>query len=339
MMAGDEPFDPFRSSRSVTMITVAGGFCELQINGGFGHDFAADPSSIWAVGERLVEHGVTQFLPTLVSSGFGLVDQALESLAAGPPSGWVGAEPIGWHLEGPWLNPERAGAHPVGALRSATDDGRLSRENGVRLVTLAPEVPGALPLIGLLAGRGVVVSCGHSAASPEQAEAAFAAGATMLTHVFNAMGGLHHREPGLAAVGLLASTPRPIWLGLIADGHHVDPLMVRLAHRLAGDRIVLVSDAVHLLGLTDRSVARLDDGTLAGATVGLARCVSNHAAFAGCSLDESALAASSRPRAVLGIPTPADHRTELDDGGAVLRTIIGGEVVFERSDVDRGPLG
>lgn len=295
-------------------VLVPGGYFDIQINGGWGHHFSDDPASIWSVGAHLLERGVTQFLPTLVSDGFEQLDVALDVLAEGPPTGWVGAEPIGWHLEGPWLNPQRAGAHRRSAIREIDLPDRLTRADGVRLVTLAPEVPGAGEAITELVRRGVVVSMGHSDATAVQAGAAIDAGAALGTHLFNAMSGLHHRSPGLAAALLDRSD---VHVGLIADGHHVAPQMVRLAWRLAAGRIVLVSDAVSMLGTNDEPVARLADGTIAGATMSLDQCVQNVVAFTRAELADAVAAASSVPRALFGVDAPTDVTVEVDATGSV----------------------
>lgn len=301
---------------------VAGGYVDLQINGGWGHHFSHDPSTIWDVGERLVEHGVTQFLPTLVSEGFDQLDEALAVLEAGPPAGWAGATPLGWHLEGPWLHPDRVGAHRPAALRSPVLTDAIDRRRGVALVTLAPELPGALEVITELARRGVIVSMGHSTASFDEAIAGIDAGARMGTHLFNAMSGLHHREPGLAAA--LLDDDRA-GVGLIADGAHVAPEMVRLAWRLAGDRIVLVSDAVSLLGTTEQAVAKRGDGTLMGATVALDRCVMNVVEFGAAGVDGAAAAASVVPRRLLGIEPPEHTWCDVDPDGRVVEVVISGQ--------------
>lgn len=305
---------------------VAGGYLDLQINGGWGHHFSDDPSSIWEVGARLVEHGVTQFLPTLVSDGFDRLPEAIAILDAGPPDGWVGAAPMGLHVEGPWLAQTRAGAHRRSALRGP-DAALITDVSQVKLVTMAPELEGATEAIEHLTGRGVVVSLGHSDATASEATAALDAGATMGTHLFNAMSGLAHRAPGLAAVLLGDSRAR---FGIIVDGHHVDPLMVRLAWLSARDRLVLVSDAVSRLGCSDDAVAALADGTLAGSTIGLDQCVRNLVAFTDATLVEAVAAASTGPRAVLGIDPAADTFIDLDAEGVVRRTVIDGVVAYER---------
>ncbi len=307
------------------MLTVPGGYLDLQINGGWGFHFSDDPSSVWEVGARLVEHGVTQFLPTLVSDGFDRLDDAIGVLEGGPPPGWVGAEPVGLHLEGPWLSAKRAGAHDLRALRSP-EVSRVEGRPWIRLVTLAPELPDSPEAIARLVRSGIVVSLGHSEATLDDASAAFDAGASMGTHLFNAMSGLHHRSPGLAAALLLDARAT---FGLIADGEHVAPDMVRLAWRSAPDRLVLVSDAVASLGLTHDPVASLDNGTLAGSVVAIDQCVRNLIDFCGCSLAEASHAASARPRSVLGLDPPHGTFVELDDRGEVVRTVIAKEVVFE----------
>lgn len=308
------------------LVKVSGGYFDVQINGGWGHHFSDDPSSIWTVAEHLLAHGVMQFLPTLISEGFDRLDEALDVLADGPPPGWVGATPVGWHLEGPWLAPSRVGAHAPRALRLPDLPERLSRTSGVLLVTLAPELPGAVEAIAELVRRGVVVSMGHSAATFDEVETATVAGASMGTHLFNAMSGLHHREPGLAAALLDSSD---LHVGLIADGEHVAAPMVRLAWKLAGDRIVLVSDAVSLLGMSDASAARRSDGTLMGATVGLDQCVRNVVAFGAAELGAAVAGASAVPRKMLGIAAPASSHVVLDAHGMVRQTVLNGSVVFD----------
>ncbi|MGI8823846.1 MAG: N-acetylglucosamine-6-phosphate deacetylase [Acidimicrobiia bacterium] len=225
-------------------LVVSPGYLDLQINGGLGLDFTTDPETMWEVGASLPASGVTAFLPTLVSTDLEVVDAARRVVVAGPPHGYAGAAVLGLHVEGPFLARSRRGAHDPGKLRHPSPDlvGGWSPATGVRMVTLAPELPGGLATIAALAGNGVVVSLGHSDATFDQAMAGFDAGATMATHLFNAMSGMAHRSPGLAAATLAHPT---VAAGLIADGHHVDAGAVRVARAALGpDRIVLVTDAV-----------------------------------------------------------------------------------------------
>jgi N-acetylglucosamine-6-phosphate deacetylase len=324
---------------------VAPGFVDLQCNGAVGVDLASRPEGIWEVSVALPRWGVTAWLPTVVTSVPGTVDRALDALAAGPPAG-AGpmARPLGLHLEGPYLAPERRGAHAEALLRapSVGEVDRWRPEEGVVLVTLAPELPGALDLIAVLVERGVVVSAGHSAATAAQAAAAVDAGVTWVTHLFNGMSPLHHREPGLAGVAL---ADRRLRAGVIADGIHLHPVTVAAAHRALGTRLTLVTDAVGALGMAPGEVAlgsarvrvdddgsvRLPDGTLAGSNLAMDQAVRNLAAWTGCPPADAIAAATSTPAAVLGradvgaitVGQPADL-VVLDDSLAVVATITAG---------------
>src|ERR687891_613250 len=214
-------------------LLVVPGFLDLQCNGAVGVDITAEPERLWDVAAALPQWG-----------------------GAGDPAGPAGARPVavplGLHLEGPFLAPERRGAHPAEHLRAPdaamVADERWTRDAGVALVTLAPELPGALDLVRTLVAAGVVVSAGHSSASAEQATVAIDAGVTAVTHLFNAMGPLHHRDPGLAGVAL---TDERVRVGAIADGVHLHPTAVALAARALGERLCLVTDAVAALGMPE----------------------------------------------------------------------------------------
>ncbi len=290
------------------------GFIDLQLNGGFGHDFTADPQTIWPVAERLPPFGVTGFLPTVITSPLENMGEAMAVWQARPGS-FQGAIPLGLHLEGPFLNPDKKGAHNPAYLRPPDQAalGEWCPENGVRLVTLAPELPGALELIRLLTDRGVVISAGHSMATYEQATAGFAAGIRYGTHLFNAMPPLHHREPGLA--GALLNDPNLI-VGLIPDGEHVHPLLVKTVWQLLGGRrLNLVTDAMAAMGMpsgvyqlgdfevtVDGQTARLADGTLAGSIITLDQALRNLIDFSGCTLAEALPTVTSTPADLLGMP-------------------------------------
>jgi N-acetylglucosamine-6-phosphate deacetylase len=231
--------------------------------------------------------------------------------------------------------------HDVEQLRAPADGvpGYFSSP-AVRLVTLAPELPGALELIASLRARGVAVSLGHSAASADVARRAFDAGAQLVTHVFNAMAPVHHRAPGLAGAAL---ADRRVLVGVIADGAHVDPLVLELVRRAAGPRVILVSDATPAAAAragtyrmggveidhTGTDPVRTAAGTLAGTALTLDAAVRNWAAMTEASLAEAVSAAAEAPAAALGIPaglrpgSPADV-VLLDGGGEVQRVMRGG---------------
>ena len=285
---------------------LAPGFVDLQVNGAFGSDVGIDPGALEAISRELPRTGVTSYLPTAISWPLdrytGLFD-AVDRVAGAP-----GARILGVHLEGPFLAPSRSGAHdpgnlrPVdlGALRDLLSSGR------VRIMTLAPELAGAVDAIELIAGEGSVASAGHTDATHDDVVRAADAGLTLGTHLFNAMSALRHREPG--AVGALLSDER-LRAGIIADGIHVHPAAVRVAYRAKGaDGLALVTDAMEAAGMPDgvyelsgrrvtvaHGAARLDDGTLAGATVTMDEAVRRAAGFLGVGLEEAIRWRRGRP--------------------------------------------
>lgn len=295
---------------------------DLQINGGLGLAFPeltpTDLPRLIALLELLHRDGVEAICPTLVTCGVAPLRQALAVLAEARRQHRPGrCRLLGAHLEGPFLAPARRGAHPaqhlavpsLAALEERIGGFQGGPDADIALMTLAPELAGALPLVTALRQRGVVVSLGHSEADEAAAAQAFTAGVTMLTHAFNAMGGLQHRAPGPIAAAVLRGD---VALGLIADGVHVAPSMAVLLQRLAPQQTVLVSDALAPYGLGDGEhrwderrlivadgSCRLEDGTLAGVTLPLLEGVRRLAAWSG----EAGLAiaaATLLPRRVLG---------------------------------------
>ena len=267
------------------------------------------------------------------------------------------ARPLGLHLEGPFLAPERRGAHDAAHLVppavEIVADEDWSAEHGVALVTVAPELPGALDVVRALVERGVVVSAGHSSATAAEARAGADAGISYVTHLFNAMGPLHHREPGLAGVALVDER---LHVGLIADGIHVDPAVVALVVRALGGRLSLVTDAVAALGVPagpgrlgslavdvtpgDLTV-RLDDGTLAGSVLSLDRAVRNAMDFGGLDLVDAVRAVTEVPARVLGLadrgtvaPGAVADLVLLTPEGDVVATVVGGRVVHDAREAD-----
>jgi N-acetylglucosamine-6-phosphate deacetylase len=300
------------------------GYLDLQVNGAGGHDLTSTPEAVWEVGEVLTRYGVSAFLPTLVSPSWAIVDQARRAVVDGPPAGYRGARVLGWHVEGPFLAPSRAGAHDPACLREP-DPGAVadwSPATGVRMATLAPELPGALDVVARLVDAGIVVSAGHTAATFEQARAGFDAGIRAVTHLFNAMAPLGHREPGLAGAALADDR---VTIGLIPDGLHVHPAVVRIVAAAVGPaRLAIVTDAIAALAmppgrhrLANRDVhvddeapvggarhgrsARLADGRLAGSVLSMDDAVRNLAAFTGWPEAEAVACATSTPAALLGL--------------------------------------
>jgi N-acetylglucosamine-6-phosphate deacetylase len=292
---------------------TAGGFLDLQVNGGWGHDFTADPSSIWEVGRHLTETGVTAFLPTIVSAPYETADEAIDVLRSGSPEGYSGAHPIGLHIEGPWISPEWKGAHNPDHLRlpDPAVAGRWAESGVVKMVTLAPELDKAFEVADILSEAGMVVSAGHSGADFETATRALEGPWSMVTHLFNQMSPFHHRSPGLVGAALLSKRA----CGLIADGIHADPSAIRLAwDHLGPDRFVLVTDAMQATGLGegiyilgDREVfvgpegPRIGRAILAGSTLTMDVAVANLQEWTKATAAEALACASTNPERVLGL--------------------------------------
>ena len=295
-------------------LLLAPGFIDLQFNGGFGQDFTADPSAIWPVAAQLPQYGVTAFLPTIITAPLEKSAVGRRVVTEGQPAGYRGATPLGLHVEGPFLNPVKKGAHNPSYLRLPDLDAvrDWSPDTGVRLATLAPELPGALEVVEALSRRGVLVSAGHSMATYEQAVAGFDAGVRYGTHLFNAMPSLLHRDPGLPGALL---TDERVTVGLIADGVHTHPAMVKLVWQALGPmRLNLVTDAMaalgmppgqHLLGdyavAVDGETCRLADGTLAGSILSMDQALRNLIAFTGCALEEALQTITTTPARALGL--------------------------------------
>lgn len=290
---------------------IAPGLVDLQVNGSGGFEVTGGREALEAISALQLDRGVTAFLPTIITTTESEAESALDAITTlvnDPGSPIVGA-----HLEGPFLSRDERGVHRGELLREPADGvPGYYRHRCVRLVTLAPELPGALELCRDLNDRGVVVSLGHSAASAEIAAAAAAAGAGSVTHLFNAMGRLHHREPGLAAWALGAAD---CWLCVIADGHHVDPIFLRIVARCAEGRVVLVSDAsvaalagpgtyrqagVEVIKESDgRTLTR--DGGLAGSGFALDEVMRRWMRYAGVGIARAVEAASVRPARLIGL--------------------------------------
>ena len=295
---------------------IAPGYVDVHVHGWGGHDAMGDHAALDGMARALLRRGVTSFLPTAVSAPLPALAAFAERVRAWLPEATPdGAEPLGLNLEGPFLAAPKRGAHDLAALLVPSEAARTDLEpllDGLRLITIAPELPGAPDLIRWFHDHGVTVSLGHSAATVDEARAGYAAGATGTTHLFNAMTGLDHRTPGLALAALLDERAL---VELIADGIHVHPGLWRLIERLKEPgRLVLVSDAVALAGTGDR-VGRLgsldveirgDRVTLAGTTTLAGSVLALDVAVrklveAGISIPAAIAAATRAPLALLGI--------------------------------------
>jgi N-acetylglucosamine-6-phosphate deacetylase len=321
------------------------GWVDVQINGAFGLDFTENPDSIWEVARKLPRFGTTAFLPTIITSPAEVAQRGMDVLRRGVPYGWRGAKPLGLHLEGPFLNPAKKGAHNPQYLRQAEEDSlqQWSLANGVRLVTLAPELPGGLQAVSQLRAQGVAVSAGHSLANWEQAKAGFNAGIGSVTHLFNAMPSLEHRAPGLVGAAL---TDERVIAGLIADGIHAHPAMAALAWKMKGAKgMALVTDAMAALGMppgvyrlgdfdvtVDETSARLADGTLAGSILNQEQALQNMMAFTGEAVENILPALGSTPARLAGleeygqiIPGNPANITVVNRAGQVKKVILAGK--------------
>jgi N-acetylglucosamine-6-phosphate deacetylase len=288
---------------------IAPGFVDLQVNGFGGHDAASGSDAIRAISEALPATGVTAFLPTIISSP---VDVGAGFAAAAASTAWTGARVLGAHIEGPFINPDFRGAHePSYITDPTTQQVAVIARARPRLVTLAPELPGALEAIGRLRAAGVVVSAGHTGADFELGRTAIAAGVRFGTHIYNAMPAVHHRRPGIALALIL---DRRVTVGLIADGEHVHPAVCEQLVRAKGSaRIALTTDQTAAAGMppgsyvlsgrrvvSDGAVVRLEDGTLAGSAATMDHLVRRMAALPGMNVARAIAMASTVPARVLG---------------------------------------
>jgi N-acetylglucosamine-6-phosphate deacetylase len=325
--------------------TAVPGFVDVQVNGFAGADFAGcDVDGYRAAGTALAATGVTAYQPTYICLPPDAYAPALQVAAAAQRLAGL-PRLIGVHLEGPFLSPERIGAHdPANTALPDTDWARWAVTAGpVTYTTIAPELTGALDLIRFFADAGITVALGHSDADAATADAGFDAGARAVTHLFNAQRPWRHRDPGISGAALVRDA---VTLTLILDGNHLAPETVTMIRRTAPGRIALITDAIAAAGqppgttmLGDREVtvqdgvARLPDGTLAGSVLTMDRAVREFIEL-GATPEEAIGAASEVPARLLSRPdlgvlqpgNPADL-VVLDESMQVSRTMVGGEVV------------
>ncbi|NPV70105.1 MAG: N-acetylglucosamine-6-phosphate deacetylase [Firmicutes bacterium] len=335
---------------------VVPGFIDVHVHGAGGADpMCGDPASLQSMARTLASWGVTAFLATTMTAPLPDLFRALENIATARERsrqpGWGGASILGAHCEGPYFNPRRCGAQPIDHLRQP-DLGEVRElyaagHVSLRIMSLAPELPGALPVIEWLVSHGVVVGAAHSAATWDEAERAVEAGLSHATHLFNAMRPLHHREPGVAG---LALTDDRIWVEVIADGQHLHPAVVRLAWRAKGPaRMGIVTDLTQLAGLppgkytfsgqevtlTADAATLSEAGGLAGSVTPACRVFRNLLSW-GFGPVEAATLMSYNPARRMGIEDRKGSITPgkdadlviVKESGDVVTTIVGGEPVY-----------
>ncbi|XP_031628897.1 N-acetylglucosamine-6-phosphate deacetylase [Contarinia nasturtii] len=342
---------------------IAPGFIDIQINGGFGIDFTNNTTNVEAgiekVAKGLLAHGVTSFCPTLVTSLPKIYHDILPRFKK-TNGGDSGANILGVHLEGPFIDRSKKGAHELECIRDFDNGISTVLEtygslDNVAIITLAPEKQNALEVIEELTARNITVSVGHSTANLTNGEAAFKKGSKLITHLFNAMLPFHHRDPGL--VGLLTSDQLPksqtVYYGIIADGIHTHPAALRIAYRANRDGLILVTDAVSPLGLSDgehrigqlrvrieKNMARIaGTETLCGSIASMDECVRTFKKSTGCSTIFAIEAATLHPAKCLNIENSKgtlDFGADADfimlnDDLTVLSTWIAGKQVYSKT--------
>ena len=334
---------------------VLPGFIDIHVHGAMGADaMDARPEALHAMARFFAAHGVTGFVPTTMTAPRDQVAAAVENVRRAMAHAHAGAHPaespvaahiLGVHIEGPYINPRQRGAQPAEFMRPA-DPGEYCpwfESGAVKLVTVAPEVDGVMRLIEDTRQFGIAVALGHTDATCAQAQAAFAAGANQATHTFNAMRGLHHREPGTLGAVLANDA---VYAQLICDNVHVHPAAMAVLYKCKGaDRLAVITDAMEATGLGDgdftlgaqrvavcQGVARLTDGALAGSTLTMDAAFRNIIAATGCTLAEASRMCSHTPACAIGVgdrkgkiaPGYDADLVILDQDLRVVRTIVGG---------------
>ena len=331
---------------------VTPGFVDVHVHGWGGHDAMRSRADLDGMARALLRRGVTSFLPTAVTASLDTLRAFADRVRAwSPVAPDDGAEPLGFNLEGPFISPRRKGAQNPAFIAVPAEVPFEALEPlvpGMRIMTVAPEVPGALELIHWLVARGIAASLGHSAATLDEAQAGYAAGGRTTTHLFNAMSGVDHHHPGLAVAALADDA---VYVELIADGNHVLPSLWPLIFRTKpAGRVILVSDALSIAGLGDGRAAlggldvecigsRLTlagTDTLAGSVIALDSAVRN-LVRTGFALPMAVAAASRNPLALLGVMDRGRIEVgqradlvELDDDLEVIGVLRAGERISPR---------
>ncbi len=334
---------------------ICPGFIDLHVHGCGGADVMDGTYDTlnWMAG-MLAQGGTTSFLATTMSAPRNRLVGAVRNAAGTKQKGTAGAQVIGVHLEGPFLNPDKKGAQKADNLRLPDlDELREYLDAGgdaVKMITIAPELPGALGVIEYASSRGVIVSLGHSAASITQVEEACRAGLSHVTHAFNAMTGFHHRDPG--TTGAIMAM-KQLTVDVIPDGHHVHPSVVKILVQAKGiGKVCAITDCMRAGRMGDgvfdlggqpvtvkNGVSQLADGTISGSIISMAEAVKIMVERAGLTLAEAVQMVSTTPARILGLkskgllePGRDADIVVLDRDFRVLMTMINGKIVYDKSN-------
>ncbi|HBY56411.1 MAG TPA: N-acetylglucosamine-6-phosphate deacetylase [Candidatus Atribacteria bacterium] len=336
---------------------VMPGFIDLHVHGGGGADVMdGEYEAIRKVAATHARFGTTAFLPTTLTMPKDKIIKSLQSIKEAKLKGTGTAAILGIHLEGPYINPEKKGAQNEEGIMplSKNEFLELNQASGylIRLVTLAPEMPGAIDFIRWLHRKNIIISAGHTNVTYQKMQEAIQVGLTHVTHLFNAMRGLHHREPGI--VGAALSDSR-LTVEVIADGIHIHPIILKMIYQMKGsEKIVLVTDAIRAACLEEgnydlggkevivvRGQAKLGDGTLAGSVLTKNQAVHNMVAQAGISLLEAVQMSTYNPAKCLGTeyrkgslePGKDADIVILNQDFEVELTMVSGQVIFRKEDI------
>jgi len=333
---------------------IVPGYIDIHVHGGGGSDVMdGDYEAINQIAIAHSHFGTTSFLPTTMTMSKDKIIRSLRSICEAVKKGTAGAEILGIHMEGPYINPEKKGAQKEDEIKKISIEEFLefnqASGNLIRLVTIAPEMPGAIGLIKYLYKRGIIASVGHTNATYVQTQAGIQAGLSHVTHTFNAMRELHHREPGV--VGAALTSPE-LTVEVIADGIHIHPIVLKILTKIKeGEKVVLITDAMRAAGLKEgtydlggqevivtKGQARLKDGTLAGSVLTMDKAVKNIVNKIGIQLPKAIQMASFNPARSIGIDDKKGSLEPGKDADIVILnknletelTIVVGKIVYRR---------
>ena len=336
---------------------IVPGYIDIHVHGGGGSDVMdGEYEAIKQVATTHSRFGTTAFLPTTMTMTKDKIIKSLKSIHEARLKGTGTAEILGIHLEGPYINPEKKGAQKEEDIKKVSVEEFLefnqASGNLIRLVTIAPEMPGAVDFIRWLHQQGIIVSVGHSNATYKQVQEGIQAGLSHVTHTFNAMRGLHHREPGV--VGAALSSPKLI-VEMIADGIHLHPIVLKILTQIKeSEKLVLITDAMRATGFKEgtydlggqevivtQGQAKLKNGTLAGSVLTMDKAVKNLVTKVGISLLNAVQMASYNPAKCLGIDDKKGSLELYKDADIVILnknletelTMVAGKVVYRRKEI------